>query len=133
MKLGKLEETIARDKRGIFTILAIASTIGILINSIIFLSSIIGIILAIIYFSVNSIFLGNVFFKEENASFRLLLGLLVLLMIIAMEGAFLIIMSAVFPIRFDAKATVAILNLATVAIWFMRRIRFAKILKLNAS
>jgi len=77
--------------------------------------------------------LGNVFFKEENTNFRILFGLLVLLMIIALEGASLIIISAVFPIRFDAKATVAILNLATIAIWFMRRVRFAKLLMLKTS
>jgi len=133
MELGKLEEIIARDDRGVFTILAIVSTIGMLINSITFLSPIVGAVLTTIYFLVNSILLGNVFFKEENTNFRILFGLLVLLMIIALEGASLIIISAVFPIRFDAKATVAILNLATIAIWFMRRVRFAKLLMLKTS
>jgi len=123
----KLESMIARDRRGIFTILAIVSTIGMLINSTTFLSSIIGTILTAIYFLINSIFSGNVFFKEENANFRVLLGFLVLLMIIAIESASLIIISAVFPIIFDAKATVVILNLATVAIWFMRHVGFAKL------
>lgn len=133
MKPGKLVEMIARDRRGVFTILAIVSTIGMLINSITFLSPIIGTVLATVYLLINSIFLGNVFFKEENTNFRMILGFLVLLMIIAIESASLIIISAVFPIIFDAKATVTILNLATVAIWFMRRVQFAKLMRLKVS
>jgi hypothetical protein len=133
MTLEKLEEIIARDRRGVFTVLAIVSTIVMLINLITFSSPIIGTVLTTIYFLINSIFLGNVFFKEESANFRVLLGFLVLLMIMALEGASLIITSAVFPIRFDAKATVAILNLATIAIWFMRRVRFAKLSMLKTA
>ena len=129
----KLESVIASDRRGIFTILAIVSTIGMLVNSTTFSSPIIGTILATIYFLINSIFSGNIFFKEESANFRVLLGFLVLLMIIAIEGASLIIISSLFPIIFDAKATVVILNLATVAIWFMRRAGFAKLLRLKVS
>jgi hypothetical protein len=133
MMLEKLEEMIARDKLGVFTVLAMASTIVMLMNSITLSSTIIGTALTTIYFLINSIFLGNLFFKEESTNFRVLLGFLVLLMIMALECSSLIILSSLFPIIFDTKAAVVILNLATVAIWFMRRVRFAKLLMFKAS
>jgi hypothetical protein len=133
MTLEKLEEMIARDRRSVFTALAIVSTIVMLINSITISSTIVGTVLTTIYFLINGIFLGNVFFKEESANFRVLLGFLVLLMIMALEGASLIIISAAFPIIFDIKATAVILNLATIAIWFMRRLDFAKLSGVKAS
>jgi uncharacterized integral membrane protein len=129
MTLEKLEEMIARDRRCIFTVLAIVSTIAMLINSITLSSPMVGTVLTTIYLLINSIFLGNLFFKEESANFRVILGSLVLLMIMALEGSSLIILSSLFTIIFDVKAAVVILNLATVAIWLMRHVGFAKLLR----
>jgi uncharacterized integral membrane protein len=133
MTLEKLEEMIARDRRCIFTVLAIVSTIAMLINSITFSSPIVGTALTTIYLLINSIFLGNLFFKEESANFRVILGSLVLLMIMALEGSSLIILSSLFTIIFDIKAAIVILNLATLAIWLMRHVGLAKLLKPKAS
>lgn len=132
MKKLKLEELIAKDRRGVFTILAIASAIGLLINSIVFRSPLAGVAFTTLYFLINSILVGDAVFREESANFRILFGLLVTLMLIALGGASLIVVSAIFPIRFDAKATVAILTLATAGVWVIRRKRIAGLLGLRA-
>ena len=132
MKKLKLEEVITRDRRGVFTILAIASAMGVLVNSILFRSPLIGVAFTGLYFLINSILVGNALFREENTHFRMLFGLLVMLMIIALGGASLIIISALLPIRFDAKATVAILTFATATVWIIRRERVTRLLGLGA-
>lgn len=132
VRLKGLEKTIAKNRRGCFTILAICSTIAMLINSITFSSSILGILFSSIYLLINSIFLGHIFFQEESASFRVALGFLVVIMLIALGGASIIIASGFFAIKFDTNTTIAVLTLITIAVSFINRIQIGKELKSKA-
>ena len=120
MKLQKLERIIADDRRGYFTVLALLSTIGMLINSITLFSPALEIPLALIYFLINSIFCGSIFFQEENTSFRIVLGLLILLMLIALGSAIVIIANSLFPTRLNLKTITAVLSLITTALAFTK-------------
>ena len=119
MSLEKMERTISIDGKGVFTLISLASIIGIYINSTRLSSPYLGVILSIIYFSINSVLTGNIFFRDENANFRAIFGLLLLLMLIAIGGATIIVASAITPIRFDVTATTALLALLTVGISFL--------------
>ena len=132
MRLRELEKTIARDKRGCFTILAICSTIAVLINSITLSSPILGILFSSIYLLINSVFLGHIFFQEESASFRVALGFIVVIMLIALGGAGIIIGSGFFAIKFDTNTTIAVLTLITIAISFINRLQVRMKLKSKA-
>jgi hypothetical protein len=120
MKLQQLERIVADDRRGCFTILSLLSTIGMLINSITLFSPFVEIPLALIYFLINSIFCGTIFFQEENTSFRTILGLFVLLMLIALGSAIVIIANSIFPTRLNMKTITAILSLVTIALFFTK-------------
>jgi len=123
MSFEKMERTISIDGKGVFTLISLASTIGIYINLTRLSSLYLGVILSIIYFSINSIFTGNIFFRDESVNFRFVFGLLLLLMLIAIGGAAIIIASALIPIRFDVTATTALLALLTVGISFLNHTR----------
>jgi len=114
MKLERLEKTIAHDRRGYFTILALLSIIAMLINAITLSSPILELLFALMYFLINSIFCGSIFFQEEDVGFRIAFGLLVLLMLIATGSAIIIIARALFPIMLNMKTIIAVLSLITI-------------------
>ena len=123
MSFEQMERTISIDGKGVFTLISLASTIGIYVNSTRLSSLYVGVILSIIYFSINSIFTGNIFFRDESINFRFVFGLFLLLMLIATGGAAIIISSALVPIRLDVTATTALLALLTVGISFLNHTR----------
>lgn len=130
MPFEQMERTISIDGKGVFTLISLASTIGIYVNSTRLSSLYVGVILSIIYFLINSIFTGNIFFRDERVNFRFIFGLFLLLMLIATGGAAIIISSALVPIRFDATATTALLALLTAAISLLNHTKImTKLLK----
>jgi hypothetical protein len=129
MTLKRLEKTIARDKRGYFTILTVCSTTAMLINSITLSSPILGILFSSVYLLINSVFLGHIFFQEESASFRVAFGFIVIIMLIALGGAGIIIGSGFSAIKFDTNTTIAVLTLITIAISFINRLQVRMKLK----
>lgn len=118
MKLEALEKIIGTDKRCLFSILALLSTIGIYINSITISSFFVGASLSSIYFVINSIFLGKFFFKDENTNFRVALGLLLLFTVLAASNglAMFVVALEIFPILYEIKMVVAVLALVTIMI-----------------
>ena len=120
MKLEALERIIGTDKRGLFSILALLSTIGIYINSITISSFFVGVSLSSIYFVINSVFLGEFFFKDENTNFRVALGLLLLFTVLAASNglAMFVVALEIFPILYEIKMVVTVLTLVTIAISF---------------
>ncbi len=132
MRLKGLEKTIAEDRRGCFTILAICSTIAMFINSITLSSPVLGILFSSIYLLTNSVFLGRIFFQEESASFRVALGFIVVIMLIALGGAGTIIASGFFAIKFDTNTTIAVLTSITIAISFINHLQIRMKLKSKA-
>jgi len=123
MSFKKIERTISTDRKGTFMLISLASTIGIYINSTRLSSLYLGVIFSIIYFLINSVFTGNIFFKDESVSFRFVFGLFVLLMLIAIGGAVIIVASALIPIRFNVTTTTALLAILTVGVSFLNHAR----------
>ncbi len=113
-----LEEKIAADKKGCFTILSLLSTVGMLFNSLLFLSSLLGIIFSSIYFLINSIFVGRLFFENEDLNFRMVFGFLLLLVCIATGAGAAMFLRAldIFPIPFDIRAITIILIVITITL-----------------
>lgn len=125
MKMKSLEEKIAADKKGCFTILSLLSTVGILFNSLFYLSSPLGIVFSSIYFLINSIFVGRFFFEDEDLNFRVVLGFLLLLALIATgTGAAMFLRAMeILPIPFDVRTVVMVLILITVGFSFINHLR----------
>lgn len=115
-KLTKVEEAIAKDKKGFFTILAVFSAVVMFINSVTLSSQIIGALLTVSYFAINSIFLGHIFFQEETAAFRTAFGFLVAVMLVALCGATVIVASGFLPVKFDAQTTIVAITVVTVVV-----------------
>lgn len=126
MAFKKIERTISVDLRGVFTLISLASTIGIYINSTRLTSPYLGVIFTIIYFLINSIFTGNIFFDDENTYFRVILGLFALVMLIAIGGTAVIVASALIPIHFKVTTTTALLALITIVLSFLKHTRVTK-------
>jgi len=126
LTLEKLEETISIDRKGIFTLIALLAAIGVYMNSTRLASSFFGVVLSIIYFTINSVFMGNIFLRDEKPNFRLVLGLLLLLMLVATGGATIIVASGLIPIKFDTLTTTALLALITVILSFLNHTKIAR-------
>ena len=96
----RLEKTIARDKKLLFTLCSFVLILGIYINLSFFQSSVIGVVASILYFMVNGIFLGHAFFERESAFFRLMFGILLLIMLLGFVGWLAVILYNLDVIRF---------------------------------
>jgi hypothetical protein len=96
----RLEKTIARDKKLLFTLCSFILILGIYINLSFFQSSVIGVVASILYFMVNGIFLGHAFFERESAFFRLMFGILLLIMLLGFVGWLAVILYNLDVIRF---------------------------------
>lgn len=133
MKPEALEKMIANDKWYFFSILALLSTIGIYINSIIISSFFVGTLFSSIYFAINSIFLGQLFFKDENTNFRVALGLLLLFTLLAFTSglAMFIVALEIFQILFKMEMVVVVLSIMTITISLTYHIQ-VKIVKKSA-
>lgn len=82
----KIEQLITRDEKLFFTAISYVITLAIFINLSGFQSPVLGLLASAIYFLINGIFLGHAFFKEETAFFRLMFGLLLLIMLLGFVG-----------------------------------------------
>jgi len=123
MEAETLEKIIATDKRGLFTILALLSTIGIYTNSTNVSSFFVGVLFVAIYFVINSIFLGRIFFQDESTNFRVALGLLLLFTLLAaISGlAMFVVALEIFPVLFTVDIVVTILFITTIAVSLIKR------------
>ena len=131
MKPEALEKIIATDKRGIFSILALVSTVGVYINSLTISLFFVGAVFSSIYFVINSIFLGQLFFEDESTNFRVALGLLLLFTLLgAISGlAMFVVALEIFPILFKMEMVVAILSITTIAISLINHIQMRIVTK----
>lgn len=84
--LDKIEQRIVKDERLIFTIISYVVTVTIVINQSKFQTPTLGIPASAIYFLVNGVFLGHVFFEKESTFFRLIFGVLLLIMLLGFVG-----------------------------------------------
>ena len=118
-RFGRLEKTIAHDKRLLFTLCSFALTLGIYINLSFFQSPVIGVVASILYFIINGVFLGHAFFEKETAFFRLMFGTLLLVMLLGFVGWLAVIIHNLDVIRF----TLVLLITATLSSLLNRRVK----------
>jgi len=81
-----LTQLITLDKKLSFTLLSYISILMIFINLNLTSTPIIGVPATIIYFLINSTFIGTALFQNENLLVKLLLGALLLIVILGLTG-----------------------------------------------
>ena len=96
----RLQELIVRDHNFIFTISSFLLILVIYLNLSFASLSIIGIVASLAFFMINGIFLGHAFFEKEASLFRLMLGILLLIMLLGFVGWLAIIIYNLDIIRF---------------------------------
>lgn len=79
-----VEKAITRDKYFLFTMFSYATVFLIFINISVVHSSVMGIAASSVYFLVNAIFLGSIFFRKEDLILRLILGNLLLIVFLGL-------------------------------------------------
>jgi uncharacterized membrane protein len=115
--LNKLESLVARDRTFLFTLTSYMAVLAIYANSIMFKSPVLGGIATILFFLIDSIFLGSAIFKKENAFFKLAFGILLLVMLLGSLNWI-----AVIIYNLDlSKSTLALLATATISSVLNRR------------
>ncbi len=96
----KIEQRITRDEKMLFTLVSYVVVLTIFINLSRFQSPILGLLASAIYFLINGIFLGHVFFEKEIAFFRLMYGLLLLIMLLGFVGWLAVVIYNLDVMRF---------------------------------
>lgn len=87
----KIEQRINHDEKLLFTMISYVAILLIFINLNEFESPILGLPASAIYFLINGIFLGHAFFEKETTFFRLILGLLLLIMLLGFVSWFAVV------------------------------------------
>ena len=88
-----MEELIVRDERLLFTTVSFATVLIVSLNSTFIHSLVLGIIGSSIFFLINTVFLGHVFFDDEIPFIRVMLGGLVLLLLLGIVSWAILIVS----------------------------------------
>ena len=92
---------------------------AIYINLNAFHSSVLGIAASVLYFLINGIFLGHAFFEKEATFFRLMFGILLLIMLLGFVGLLAVIVYNLDVIRFTLVLFIA----ATLSSLLNRRVK----------
>lgn len=109
--LDKLESLIVRDRALLFTLTSYVAVLAIYVNLIVLKSPVLGGIATILFFLINSIFLGNGIFKKEDAFLRLVFGILLFAMLLGSLNWI-----ALITYNLDiSKSTLALLATATIS------------------
>lgn len=99
-QLSKVETLVAQDQKLIFTLASYVLILIIYINLNLPQSPILGLAASLSYFLINGIFLGRAFFEKEPAFFRLMFGVLLLIMLLGFVGWLVIIIYNLDVTRF---------------------------------
>jgi len=78
-----------------------------------------GIVASVLYFLINGVFLGHVFFEKEVTLFRLIFGILLLIMLLGFVGLLAVIIYNLDVIRFTLVLFIA----ATLSSLLNRRVK----------
>ena len=117
LRFDIIEASIVQDKNFLYSIVSYATILVIFMNLNSFQSPLIGLMLSVIYFVINAVFLGNVFFEKENAFFKLMFGMLLLIMLLGFVGWLTLIIYNLDVTR----VTLVLLVVATLSSLFNRR------------
>jgi hypothetical protein len=85
-QLSRIEALIAQDRMFLFTLSSYVLVLSIYVNLNVFQSAVLGSVISVLYFIVNGVFLGHAFFEKEAAFFRLMFGILLLVMLLGFGG-----------------------------------------------
>ena len=119
LQLDKLETLITRDQKLLFTLTSYGLILAIYINLNSLHSSVLGIVASVLYFLINGVFLGHVFFEKEVTLFRLIFGILLLIMLLGFVGLLAVIIYNLDVIRFTLVLFIA----ATLSSLLNRRVK----------
>jgi len=117
--LGKVEQEITHDEKLLFTLISYVIILIIFANLSGFQSPVLGLLASAFYFLINGIFLGHAFFEKETAFFRLILGLLLLIMLLGFVGWLAVIIYNLDVIRF----TLVLIIVATISSLSNKRVK----------
>lgn len=116
----KFVKSIAQDPKHLFTLVSYVVILAIYINLNAFKSPIIGIISFILYFSIDGTFLAHAFFEKEDIFFRLMFGVLLLIMLLGFVGWLVMIIYNLDVTRF----TLVLLTVSTLSSLLNRRMKY---------
>jgi hypothetical protein len=114
-----IEKSVALDKNFICTAISYFTILAVFINLSTLKSPLIGLVTFVIYFVMNATFLGNVFFAKENAFFRLVFGILLLIMLLGFTGWLVMIIYNLDVLEF----TLVLVITTTISSLFNRRMK----------
>jgi uncharacterized membrane protein YfcA len=81
-----IEKLITQDNPFAFTIVSLLISCMIYLNNVHVKSPIVGTVTSLVFFSINTIFLEHAFFEKEDVFFRLIFGILLLIMLLGFVG-----------------------------------------------
>ena len=119
LQLNKLETLITRDQKLLFTLTSYGLILAIYINLNYLHSSVLGIVASVLYFLIHGMFLGHAFFEKEVTLFRLIFGVLLLIMLLGFVGLLAVIVYNLDVIRFTLVLFIA----ATLSSLLNRRVK----------
>ncbi len=118
-QLHELEKSITLNPKFIYTLTSYVLILAIYVNLNTFKSPPVGIVAFFFYFLINAVFLGNSFFEKEEVFFRLMFGVLLLIMLLGFVGWIVMIIHNLDVARFTLVLFVA----ATFSSWLNRRMK----------
>lgn len=119
LRFGNVERSIVQDKNFLYTIVSYVVSIAIFLNLSGYQSPHIGFLASVVFFVVNTVFLGNAFFEKESKFFRLTFGGLFLVILLGFVGWLTLIIY-----NLDAtRVSLALLSVTTLASLLNRRMR----------
>ncbi len=116
IRFRNVENAIVRDKNFLCTMLSYAMVFLIFINISVVHSPVIAIIASSVYFLINAIFLGSVFFESEDLFLRFVLGTLLLIILLG-----LISWVVMMIYNLDAARSTIVLCIATALSSFLSK------------
>ena len=119
LEFSKLEKLIARDQKLLFTLTSYILILVIYINLNALEYSAVGVLASIMYFLINGTFLGHAFFEKEDPVFRLMFGILLLIMLLGFVGWLAVLIYNLDVLRF----TLVLFIVATLSSLINRRVK----------
>ena len=119
-QLHKLEKLITHDPKLFFTLISYVVILAIYVNLNTFKSPAVGVIAFILYFLINTIFLAHVFFEKGDVFFRLMFGVLLLIMLLGFVGWLIMLIYNLDVITF----TFVLFIVATLSSSLNRRMKY---------
>jgi hypothetical protein len=101
-----IESSIVQDKNHFYTFVSYFAVLVVFINLSSIESPLIGPPASVVYFLINSIFVGCAFFEKEPRFFRLVFGVLLLIMLLGFVGWLIMIIYNLDAIRLSLALAV---------------------------